>query len=266
MNQPELLSIPFARDASGSTKNEIPDTPGGGAPSQQATWTQGFPAVTMQPLAVGGIPPQGQDFNGVLAALSEHTVFQNQGGIYKFDAAFAAKIGGYSKGAVLLSDDGNTLYVSLQDGNTQDPNGGSSAQWTSIYTQGRNATTAQAQALTSSDTLITPQRLGDAMNSHVLGMGQEWEIIPSRALDTTYTNTSTRAIAISVYSDPSVLPATKTQVNLYINGIAVARSAVPGMGAGDGTNASVFAIIPSGATYRVIGYGVTASVKWMELR
>lgn len=80
MSQPELLSIPFARDASGATKNEIPDAPGGGAPAQQATWSQGFPAVTMQPLAVGGIPPQGQDFNGVLNALSEHTVYQNAGG------------------------------------------------------------------------------------------------------------------------------------------------------------------------------------------
>lgn len=136
MSQPELLSIPFARDASGATKNKIPDAPGGGAPAQQATWSQGFPAVTMQPLAVGGIPPQGPDFNGVLAALSEHTVFQNKGGFYKFDAAFAAKIRGYSKGAVLLANDGLSLWVSLQDGNTQNFNGATKNQWARVASSG----------------------------------------------------------------------------------------------------------------------------------
>src|SRR5690625_109412 len=173
MSQPELLSIPFARDASGATKNEIPDTPGGGAPSQQATWTQGFPAVTMQPLAVGGIPPQGQDFNGVLAALSEHTVFQNQGGVYRFDADFAAKIGGYPKGAVLQNDGGTKAYISTIDNNTDNFNAGTGVGTSWLPYSGGNAseaerglvriaTTAEAQALTDDSHVITPKKLVDS--------------------------------------------------------------------------------------------------------
>lgn len=118
MIQPELLSIPFARDATSGTKNDIPDDPSPALPAQTATWKLGFPAVTMQPLAVGGIPPLGQDFNGVLGAISEHTVFQNSGGVYLFNQPLADAIGGYSKGAVLMDDAKGALYVSLADGNT----------------------------------------------------------------------------------------------------------------------------------------------------
>lgn len=118
MIQPELLSIPFARDATSGTKNDIPNDPSPTLPAQTATWTLGFPAVTMQPLAVGGLPPLGQDFNGVLGAISEHTVYQNAGGVYLFDQALADAIGGYSKGAVLMDDARGALYASLVDSNT----------------------------------------------------------------------------------------------------------------------------------------------------
>lgn len=128
--QPKLLSIPFANNAGASTKNEIPDSPGPTLAPQQATWEEGFPIITMQPPTIGGIPPQGGDFNGVLNALSEHTVYQNAGGMYKFSAELAASIGGYSKGAILISDDGETLYRSRVDGNSVNPNvSGVGADW-----------------------------------------------------------------------------------------------------------------------------------------
>ncbi len=130
MQQPKLLSIPFAKNADASTKNEIPDSPGPTLAPQQATWEDGFPIITMQPPTIGGIPPQGGDFNGVLNALSEHTVYQNAGGMYKFSAELAASIGGYSKGAILISDDGETLYRSRVDGNFVNPNvSGAGAEW-----------------------------------------------------------------------------------------------------------------------------------------
>lgn len=132
MIQPELLAIPFARDATSGTKNDIPNDPSPTLPAQTATWTLGFPAVTMQPLAVGGIPPLGQDFNGVLNALSEHTVFQNGGGLYKFNQDFSTAVGGYPKGAILLSDDGSRIWQSLVDNNTQNFNGPQNNQWQAL--------------------------------------------------------------------------------------------------------------------------------------
>lgn len=133
MNQPNLLSIPFAKNAGASTKNEIPDSPGPALAPQQATWEEGFPIITMQPPTIGGIPPQGGDFNGIFNALSEHTVYQNAGGMYKFSAELANAIGGYSKGAVLISDDGETIYRSRVDNNLVDPNvSGAGDDWANV--------------------------------------------------------------------------------------------------------------------------------------
>lgn len=115
--QPELNAVPFAQSG---LKNTIPVSPVAG--SGAASMTSGFPAVTMQPIAAGGIPPSGQDFNGIFNQLSQHQVWVNAGGLYKFDQAFCTAIGGYSKGAVIQLDDGLSSYISTVNGNTNNPN------------------------------------------------------------------------------------------------------------------------------------------------
>lgn len=122
MPQPDLIITPFAQDAPPNTVDPIPETRSPTDPLEKATWTQGFPGLTMIPLAAGGIPPRGQDFNGVLKAISEHTVFQGGGGQYKWSAEYVAAHGGYSVGAVIQSDDGLSSYVSAVDENTINPN------------------------------------------------------------------------------------------------------------------------------------------------
>lgn len=116
--QPDLILTPFARDASPSTMEPIPDARTPTDPPEKATWEQGFPLVTMTPLAAGGIPPKGQDFNGVLKAISEHTVFLGGGGQYKWSDAYVSRNGGYSSGDVVQANDGRNSYVSLVDNNT----------------------------------------------------------------------------------------------------------------------------------------------------
>lgn len=110
---PVKLSIPFARDAAPANKNTIPNPSQIGSNPALASYTDGFPPLTMLPIASGGLNPYGQDFNGVLNAISSHTVWGNSGGRYKFDAAHAAAIGGYPIGAVLQSDDGQGEYASI---------------------------------------------------------------------------------------------------------------------------------------------------------
>ena len=114
MKQPKLLSKPWADTG---LKNNIPDGRGENIPSESATYEDGFPQITMTPIAMGGKAPSGKDMNGILNELSAHTVFQNQGGIYKFDPAFAEKIGGYSKGATLINDAFTQVFLSLVDRN-----------------------------------------------------------------------------------------------------------------------------------------------------
>jgi probable tail fiber protein len=119
MQQPKLLSKVWA--ALG-LKNDIPDSRRTGIPNESATYEEGFPQITMTPIALGGKAPSGKDMNGILNELSAHTVYQNQGGIYKFDSAFAEKIGGYSKGSLLINNKLDKLFISLVDKNKTDFN------------------------------------------------------------------------------------------------------------------------------------------------
>ncbi|WP_240318208.1 tail fiber protein [Neisseria elongata] len=119
MPQPKLLNKAWASDG---LKNSIPDTRSGGMPLEGATYADGFPSITMTPIATGGKPPSGKDMNGILYELSAHIVWQNQGGRYKYDATLANAIGGYSKGCVVLNDAGDTEYISTVDRNKNNPN------------------------------------------------------------------------------------------------------------------------------------------------
>ncbi len=116
--QPDLILIPFGENATPGTIDPIPQVRGPDDSLQQATWNEGFPQVTMTPLAAGGTPPKGQDFNGVLKAISEHTVFVGRGGQYKWSDEYVAATGGYSIGDVIQADTGLNSYVSLVDNNT----------------------------------------------------------------------------------------------------------------------------------------------------
>lgn len=114
--RPTNYPTPFA--VSG-TKNTIPSAPTG---TNRASFTEGFPPVTMQPITAGGQPPSGNDFNGLFYDYSTHVVWINAGGQYQFDAALSTAMGGYPKGMVLQANDGMSSYVSLVDFNTTDFN------------------------------------------------------------------------------------------------------------------------------------------------
>lgn len=117
MAQPDILTIPFAANAAPETINPIPISREPTDPAQQATWSEGFPRVTMQSIATGGIPPKGQDMNGALKAISEHIVYMGSGGLYRWSDAWVAAKGGYPLGAVLQSNDGRSAYVNIVEGN-----------------------------------------------------------------------------------------------------------------------------------------------------
>ena len=83
--------------------------------------------------------------NGVLYEISAHTVWQNQGGRYRFDQTFCDAIGGYPKGSVLISDTLDTEYISLVDANTHNPNSGNNTgKWAIHAGKGLKASTTQA--------------------------------------------------------------------------------------------------------------------------
>lgn len=116
---PPVIPEPFASHADPANINVIPDTT---AAPGVASWSLGFPPITMIPKVAGGIPPLGQDFNGVGKALSAHDYFVQAGQLYPFNATVAGLIGGYKLGAQLIADDGLTIWWNQADGNTTNPN------------------------------------------------------------------------------------------------------------------------------------------------
>ncbi|OZI39043.1 hypothetical protein CEG14_05775 [Bordetella genomosp. 1] len=128
-NAPSKSPVAFAE---GGSKNTIPVASQIGVSPGAASFTDGFPPLTMTPVTAGGIPPFGQDFNGILYFLSAAVRWTQAGGGYPFDAAFVAAVGGYPKGARILSNDSLTIWVSQVDNNAVDPNAGASASWRAL--------------------------------------------------------------------------------------------------------------------------------------
>ncbi len=122
-----------------------------------------------------------------------------------------------------------------------------------------NITEATAGTWATAPTLIQGCG-GQAMAAmQSLGFGQTWQgVAASRSVNTTYYNTTSRPIMLSFTSgvgNPTVT------IELYINGELMQRSSVSGTGVT--TQLSVSAIIPSGASYKIVCGGVTY---WFELR
>lgn len=83
-----------------------------------ASYDSGFPPITMVDKDAGGIPPQGKDFNQILYELSADAQWNQAGGIYPYNADFSTAIGGYPSGALVIGDDGISVYQSTKDDNT----------------------------------------------------------------------------------------------------------------------------------------------------
>ncbi len=120
-DSPARISLPFANSG---TKNTIPTASQVGITPGAASLTTGFPPLTFTPLAAGGVPPSGADFNGILYEITAIQRWQCAGGGFKYNASFSTAVGGYPKGTVLVNtaDDGG--WLSTVDNNATDPDAG----------------------------------------------------------------------------------------------------------------------------------------------
>lgn len=117
-NIPLKWYVPFANgDVS---RVEIPVTT---ADPTRASQTLGFPPLTMQPPESGGVPPQGEDFNGGMNQVARVCWWVLNGGGWPYDASFAtqANILGYPNGAKLQSADFRGDWISTADSNQNNP-------------------------------------------------------------------------------------------------------------------------------------------------
>jgi hypothetical protein len=111
----------FAANAGAPYVTVIPQST---SASGRASWQAGFPPINFVPIASGGVPPYGQDMNGILNAMSAWTKWQSAGGPVSYDAGFASAVGGYPQGAVLTAANGLGWWVSAADNNATNPDSG----------------------------------------------------------------------------------------------------------------------------------------------
>ena len=99
-----------------------------------------------------------------------------------------------------------------------------------------------------------------------LGYGQTWQnVTSSRALGTTYTNSSGKPIQVNAWTTANGSPTGNTDITITVSGTAVAfNSSYHGTAAGN-WSPFVSAIVPVGATYTVTA-DTYSSFTWMELR
>lgn len=171
MSNPEILTyVPFARDGE---RNLIPVTRQDGQDARLATFSGGYPKITMTPKSAGGEPPDGMDMNGALYQISLDTVHRQSGKQMQYDATYATNIGGYSKGSVLQSTDLSTFWISTVDGNTTDPDSTNASGWNRFaYTPVATSTTtgtvkiADTLASNATDTALTANQ-GNVLNAKI---------------------------------------------------------------------------------------------------
>lgn len=119
----------FGEDAGPSYIRSVPVNSQIGIQDGAASLTDGFPPLNFVPPGAGGVPPFGQDFNGILNQITLWSQWQNAGAPVTYNAGFAASIGGYPQGAIVAAASGvGNYWLNLVDDNSTDPDAGG-ANW-----------------------------------------------------------------------------------------------------------------------------------------
>ncbi|HCU0244520.1 TPA: phage tail protein, partial [Morganella morganii] len=124
---PKLMPVPFG--VSGPRTELLESSPAG---DRKASYKDGFPPITMLLKSAGGLPPDGGNMNQILFELASGQRWSNAGAGYKFNTTFNDAVGGYPKGAQLLSNDGTKVYVSTKDDNKTDFNASPGPDWITL--------------------------------------------------------------------------------------------------------------------------------------
>lgn len=118
---PVKFPIPFGNGAGAGFIRQIPTPSQIGIQAGAASLTDGFPPLNFQPEESGGVPPFGEDVNGILHQCSSWGQWVSAGGPVVYDPIFAVAIGGYPKGAVLMSSSLTFEWLNQTEGNTTNP-------------------------------------------------------------------------------------------------------------------------------------------------
>src|SRR6266705_84776 len=128
---PSYFAMPFAKNAGAGFSRPIPTNSQIGVVNGAASLNDGFPPLTFQQVEAGGVPPFGQDFNGVLNQATAGLQWLQAGGLALYDQFFAITIGGYPNGAILVKAACNGFWRSTANNNFNNPDTGG-ANWVDV--------------------------------------------------------------------------------------------------------------------------------------
>ncbi|BCH11926.1 hypothetical protein MesoLj131c_61840 [Mesorhizobium sp. 131-3-5] len=122
---PAKFPIPWANNAGAGYINPIPVASQIGIRNGAASLTDGFPPLNFLPTGAGGVPPFGQDMNGIIKQMTAWLQWASAGGPIAYDATFQTAIGGYPNGALVASVTIPGLWwLCTVDDNTSNPDTG----------------------------------------------------------------------------------------------------------------------------------------------
>lgn len=152
VSEPSKILTPWATSG---LKNTIPSS--ANPVTGKAGYDQGFPAINMTAKEAGGIPPFGQDFNGIFFDITQILQYMQAGGHPTYSPALSTAIGGYPMGAMLAKASGLGFWRNITTNNTSNPDSGG-AGWASDSP----GSYANASIVTASSTTLTVAQAGQA--------------------------------------------------------------------------------------------------------
>lgn len=243
-NAPTKLTIVFASGTGAGPVNAIPLTPGSTAGT--ASYQTGFTSVNMEPIASGGVPPFGADFNGLFQDATKARIWQQAGYMYPFDSAFAgnSNIGGYPAGSVLMMSSGKGMWLNQTDNNTANPDTTGASGWLGIAAAGTSTinttggtVTPDPSVLGVTTLVVTGTLASNASIILPLTAGLKWIVVnnTSGSFTVTIQGASGTGVQVAqgtsnasyVFTDGTNFYATSANVSglyLPINGNAVSAS------------------------------------------
>lgn len=167
---PAKFPIPFANGAGAGYVRTVPTASQIGITPGAASLTDGFPPVCFQPVGAGGIPPSGQDFNGLLSLVTAWTRWTSAGAPIYYDPTFATAISGYPKGAVVQSTGTvGSFWLCTVENNTTNPDTGG-AGWTGFSVLiGSQTSAIYNNLITNYPSILPPRNILTSISVHGSG-------------------------------------------------------------------------------------------------
>ncbi len=231
-NAPALTTIPFAQSATSTYRNAVPQT--ASSTPGAASYTTGFVPDNFLPIASGGIPPFGADFNGVLYDITLRQQYEQAGGNYAFSSAMSTAISGYPKGATVLRADGTGQWLNTTDGNTTDPDSTAAAGWIAMRANtGTASVSATSGTVSPTKTqlgaqvlIVTGTLTANAILSLPLIAGAQWTVVNSTTGAHTLTVAGATGSGVAVAQGTGVIAYTDG-TNYYSITAAISGSYLP---------------------------------------